>query len=121
MRTLSAASPATSPSATTSAWSYISWAFFALAALAAAGIGGWWVALRPAANDPQVGAAAGLFTLLGAGAGWCVALACAAVGSVCGLIGVASPAGRTNAAWGAVALNATVLAVSLVLLLALSP
>src|SRR5690349_4352548 len=65
MRTLSASPAATSPAAATSTWSYLSWALFVLAALAAVGIGVWWVALRPAANDPYVGPAAGVFTLLG--------------------------------------------------------
>jgi hypothetical protein len=125
MRTLSASSVASSaaanPAATTSAWSYTSWALFALAGLAAAGIGVWWAALRPAVNDPHVGPVAEVFTLLGMGAAWWLAVACAVLGATCGLIGVASPAGRTTSAWGAVALNAAVVAVSLALLMALSP
>jgi hypothetical protein len=121
MRTLSASSAVTGPAATTSAWSYVSWALFGLAGLAAAGIGVWWVVLRPAANDPHVGPAAEVFTLLGMGAAWWLAIACAALGALCGLIGVMSPVGRTNSAWGALALNAAVVAVSLALLMALSP
>jgi hypothetical protein len=121
MRTLSASPAATSPAAATSTWSYLSWALFVLAALATVGIGVWWVALRPAANDPYVGPAAGVFTLLGMGAAWWLALACSVLGALCGLVGVVRPAGRTKAAWGALALNAAVIAVSLVLLMALSP
>jgi hypothetical protein len=121
MRTLSTSPAATSPAAATSTWSYLSSGLFVLAALAAAGIGVWWVALRPAVNDPHVGPAAGVFALLGMGAAWWLALACAVLGALCGLVGVARPAGRTQAAWGALALNAAVTAVSLVLLMALSP
>jgi hypothetical protein len=111
----------TSPSATTSAWSYASWAFFVIAALAAVGIGVWWVALRPATNDPYVGPVAEVLTLLGMGAAWWLAMACAALGALCGLVGVARPGGRTNAAWGALALNVALIAISLVLLHALAP
>ena len=121
MRTPSASSEATSPSAATSAWSYISWALFVLAILAAVGIGAWWVALRPATQDPYVGPVAEVFTLLGMGAAWRLAMACAALGALCGLVGVARPGGRTNAAWGALALNAAVIAISLVVLHALLP
>jgi hypothetical protein len=121
MRTRLASSEATRPSAITSAWSYISWALFVLTALAGVGGGAWWVALRPAANDPHVGPVADVFTLLGTGVAWWLAMACSLLGALCGLVGVASPSGRTNAAWGALALNSTVIAVSLLLLIALSP
>jgi hypothetical protein len=121
MRTPWASSEATSPSAATSAWSYISWALFGLAVLAAEGIGAWWLALRPATQEPYLGPVAEVFTLLGVGAAWWLAMACAALGALCGLVGVARPGGRTKAAWGALALNAAVIAISLVILHALSP
>jgi hypothetical protein len=121
MFTRSASPAATHPPAATSARSYISWALFVLAALAAVGMGVWWAALRPAANDPHVGPAADVLTLLGVGAAWWLALVGAVLGALFGLVGVLRPAGRTNSAWGAVALNAAVIAVSLLLLMALSP
>jgi hypothetical protein len=120
MRTLAVSSPGARSSATTSAWSFMSWAFLVLAALTALGMGVWWLALRPAVSEPDIGPAADMFRLLGVGAAWWLALACAVLGALCGLIGVASPATRTKSAWGAVAFNATVIAVSLVLLFALT-
>jgi hypothetical protein len=63
----------------------------------------------------------GVLSLAGIRAAWCAALACSAIGTLCGLVGVVNPSGRTAGAWAAVALNAAVVAVSLVLLLALSP
>jgi hypothetical protein len=104
-----------------SPWSIASWAFFGLTALAVVGAGAWWAALRPVAEDPRAGPVAGVFVPVGVGAAWLLALACASVGTLCGLIGVASPAGRSGPAWGAVALNGAFVAVSLVLLLILSP
>jgi hypothetical protein len=121
MHTLPASPTATQPAAATSAWSAVAWIFFGLAALATVAIGVWWAALRPAAADPHVGPAAEVLTLLGMGAGWWLALACAALGTLCGLIGVVSPPRRTGPAWAAVALNGAVLVLSLVLLLILSP
>jgi hypothetical protein len=95
VRTILESPPTTGPTSTTSAWSFLSWAFFGLAGLATVGIGVWWIALRPAAADPHVGPAADVFALLGMGIAWWVAMAFAALGFLCGLIGIASPARRT--------------------------
>jgi hypothetical protein len=72
-------------------------------------------------SDPHLGPVAEVFTFLGIGGAWCVALACAALGALCGLIGVVIPSRRTTAAWAALALNGAVVAISVVLLMALSP
>lgn len=121
MRALLASAPATGPAVATSAWSIISWVFFGLAALAAVGIGVWWAALRPAAADPHVGPVADVFTLLGMGTAWGLALVFASLGTLSGLIGIVSPAGRTGTAWAAIALNGALLAVGLGVLHILSP
>src|SRR5262249_23920571 len=95
--------PATLPSPTrTSAWSSVSWAFFGLTALATAGIGAWWLLLRPAKSDPRVGPAACIFTLLGMGAAWWLALVFASAGALSGLVGAASRAARPGTGWGGV-------------------
>jgi len=48
-------------------------------------------------------------------------LACAALGTLCSAVGLASPGTRTGPAWAAFASNGAVAAGSLALLLALSP
>jgi hypothetical protein len=107
----------TLPSPTrTSVWSLVSWAFFGLTTLATVGIGAWWLLLRPAEADPHVGPAAGIFTLLGMGAAWWLALICASLGAIFGLVGLASPATRTGTGWAAFLLNALFVAVSVALL-----
>lgn len=115
-------SPATTgPVATTSAWSLVSWGVFGLAALATVAIGGWWAALRPAASDPHAGPAADVFSLLGMGVAWWLALASAGLGTVCGLIGVVIHSRRTGAAWATLDLNGAVVVISLILVRVLSP
>lgn len=107
--------------ARSSLWTAASWAFFCLTVLAAAGVGGYALLYRSSAGDPQGGPMMGVVSVVGMGAAWCVALACSAVGTLCGLIGVLNPSGHTSGAWVAVALNAAVLLTSGALLLFLSP
>jgi hypothetical protein len=110
----SSAGTATAPA--TSVWSFVSWAFFGLTLLVGLGAAVWWAALRPAAEDPRAGPAVGVFTVVGLGGAWMLALACAAL--LCGAIGLAGPGSRTGPAWAAFLLNGAVAAVSLALLLA---
>jgi hypothetical protein len=108
-------------SATTSAWSWASWGCFGLAVLAASGIVLYGLIFLAAAGDPRGGPLVAVPMLVGMGAAWWAALVCALVGSVCGLLGVVLPARRTPSAWAALALNGSVVAISAVLLLILSP
>jgi hypothetical protein len=110
-----------SPSTATSVWSFVSWAFVALTAVATVAMGVWPLVLRSAAADPLAAPGAGVFAVVGMGAAWWVALACASLGTLCGLIGLISPDARTGPAWAALALNAAFVAGSFALLLILSP
>jgi hypothetical protein len=113
---------ATTPtSLSSSAWSAASWAFFGLTVLATAGIGGYALLYRASAGDPPGGPMMGVVSLAGMGAAWSVALACLGDRDLCGLVGVLKPSWRTAGTWAAVALNAAVVVVSVVLLQALSP
>jgi hypothetical protein len=103
-----------------SGWIVAAWIFFNLAVLAVLAIGAWWLALRHALADPHVSPAAGLFGFVGTGIGWMAALTFASLGTVCGLIGASCLARPTKSDWTAVVLNGAVVAVSLLLLFALS-
>jgi hypothetical protein len=105
----------------TSAWSYASWAFFGLTLLACVMLAASWSAFRASAEDSRAGPILGVGMLLGMGAAWTAALCCAGVGLLFGLLGVLAPAGRTGAAWAALAFNGAFVLLSAVLLLALSP
>ena len=103
-----------------SGWTVTAWILFGLALLEAIVVGGWWLAARPALADPHAGSAAELFVLVGTGIVWMIALTFASLGTLCGLIGVAWSAHPKRAAWAAVILNGAAVAVSLVLLFALT-
>jgi hypothetical protein len=121
MRTLSPSPSATGPATNTSTWSFLSWAFFAASAVAALGISLYGLLYLSTTGDKQAGPFLGVAAVVGMGAAWEVALICAALGTLSGLIGVASPTNRTRTAWTAVVLNGLIVAVSLALLLILSP
>jgi hypothetical protein len=74
--------------------------------------------LRALALEDGYGPVFKLFCVLGAGVTWMVALALAGVGTLCGLIGLVNPVTRTSFAWGATGLNAALIVVSYVLMMA---
>ena len=104
-----------------SGWTVAAWVFFGLALIEGIVVGGWWLAMRPALADPHAGSAAELFALLGTGIAWMISLVLASLGTLCGLIGVARAAHASRSAWTALILNGAMLALSLVVLLTLSP
>jgi hypothetical protein len=103
----------------TSAWSVVSWLFFGLVVLASVAFGTYLLVFRSASDDAQAGPILGIPMLVGMGAAWGVAWACALTGAVFGLIGVRRPAHRTRMGLGALALNGAAALVTTVLILVL--
>jgi hypothetical protein len=103
----------------TSAWSVVSWLFFGLVVLASLAFGTYLLVFRSASDDSQAGPIVGIPMLLGMGAAWGVACACASAGAVFGLIGVLRPGHRTRMGLAALALNGAAALVTTVLMFVL--